>query len=101
MNFSLTGASAGITNLRAKLVVAQISSAIKGTADDESDEDGDETDFLFKYRPGQKLYAYRWQTRARPRERIGSAPIWATPSFMKSTCRSAPTAVRGDHDPVI
>ena len=63
MKFKLTGASAGITNLCAKLVVTKISSGIQGTTDAASDEDGDETDMTFKYRPGKRIYEYRWKTR--------------------------------------
>jgi len=63
VKFRLVGASAGITNLVAKLSVAKISDQIRGTAIDESDEDGDETDFLFKYRKAKGIYAYRWKTR--------------------------------------
>jgi len=35
----------------------------QGTADSNSDETADDTDFVFKYRPLFKLYAYRWKTR--------------------------------------
>jgi hypothetical protein len=63
VRFKLTGASAGITNLAAKLKVTKISNAVQGTAEDISDETDDDTDFLFKYRPLLKWYAYRWRTR--------------------------------------
>jgi hypothetical protein len=62
VKFQLTGASAGITNLVAKLVVTKISDQVRGSADDQSDEDGDDTDFLFKYRKLAKIYGYRWKT---------------------------------------
>jgi hypothetical protein len=62
VKFKLTGASAGITNLVAKLVVTKTSNTVHGTVDDVGDEDGDDTDFLFKYRPAKKLYGYRWKT---------------------------------------
>jgi hypothetical protein len=62
VKFQLTGASAGITNLVAKLVVTKISDQVRGSADDQSDEDGDDTDFLFKYRKLTKIYGYRWKT---------------------------------------
>jgi len=60
--FKLTGASADITNLVAKLIVTKVSNSIQGTAVDASDEIVDDTDFVFRYRPGPKLYAYRWKT---------------------------------------
>ena len=63
VKFELTGASRSITNLVAKLVVTKISNAVHGTAEDVGDEDGEDTDFLFKYRPAKKLYGYRWKTR--------------------------------------
>jgi len=63
VRFKLTGASAGITNLSARLVVTKISDAVQGTAEDTSDETDDDTDFLFKYRPVLKFYSYRWKTR--------------------------------------
>ena len=63
VKFKLTGASAGITNLSAKLVVTKISNSILGTVSDVGDEDGEDTDFLFKYRPGARTYGYRWKTR--------------------------------------
>ena len=63
VKFLLAGASAGITNLVAKLTVTRISGSVQGTRDCESDEEGDETDFLFKYRKAKGLYGYRWKTR--------------------------------------
>jgi alpha-tubulin suppressor-like RCC1 family protein len=63
VKFRLTGASAGITNLVAKLVVTKISDAVRGSVEDVGDEDGEDTDFIFKYRIAQKLYGYRWKTR--------------------------------------
>jgi hypothetical protein len=63
VRFKLTGASAGITNLVAKLYVTKVSNAVQGTAEDVSDETIDDTDFIFKYRPLLKFYAYRWKTR--------------------------------------
>jgi photosystem II stability/assembly factor-like uncharacterized protein len=63
VKFQLAGASKRITDLEARLIVTKISNQVHGTADDESDEDGEDADFLFKYRPGKKLYAYRWKTR--------------------------------------
>ncbi|HXI55433.1 MAG TPA: PxKF domain-containing protein [Polyangia bacterium] len=62
VKFKLTGASAAITNLVATLVVTKISNSILGTVTDVGDEDGEDTDFLFKYRPGAKTYGYRWKT---------------------------------------
>ena len=62
VRFKLTGASAGITNLVAKLIVTKVSSAVQGTIVDTSDETDDDTDFIFKFRAGLKLYAYRWRT---------------------------------------
>jgi hypothetical protein len=62
VRFKLTGASACITNLVAKLVVTKVSSAVQGTTEDTSDETVDDTDFLFKYRAAFKQYAYRWKT---------------------------------------
>jgi HYR domain len=63
VKFKLAGASQDITDLQSRLVVTKISDECRGTADDESDEDGDETDFLFKFRKGKGIYAYRWKTR--------------------------------------
>jgi hypothetical protein len=63
VRFRLTGASAAITNLAAKLVVTKISSAIQGTTTDTSDETDDDTGFAFLYRPVLHWYAYRWKTR--------------------------------------
>ncbi|HXI60656.1 MAG TPA: HYR domain-containing protein, partial [Polyangia bacterium] len=62
VRFRLTGASAGITNLVAKLIVTKISNTVSGTTIDTSDEDTDDTDFIFKFRSGLKIYAYRWKT---------------------------------------
>jgi len=45
-----------------KLIVTKVSNSIQGTAVDASDEIVDDTDFVFRYRPGPKLYAYRWKT---------------------------------------
>ncbi len=63
VRFRLTGASAAITDLVAKLTVTKLSSAVHGTTLDASDETVDDTDFLFKYRPFLRWYAYRWKTR--------------------------------------
>jgi len=63
VKFQLMGASAGITNLVAKLVVTKTSTAVRGTVEDVGDEEGEDTDFVFKYRPGKNLYSYRWKTR--------------------------------------
>jgi hypothetical protein len=63
VKFQLTGASAGITNLVARLTVTRISDAVRGTVDCEGDEDGEDTDMLFKYRKGKGIYGYRWKTR--------------------------------------
>jgi hypothetical protein len=62
VRFKLTGASAGITNLAAKLTATKISNAVQGTVEDTSDETQADTDFVFKYRPVFKWYAYRWKT---------------------------------------
>jgi hypothetical protein len=62
VRFRLAGASAGITNLTAKLIVSKISDAVRGTVEDDSDETVDDTDMTFKYRPLLRLYAYRWKT---------------------------------------
>ncbi|HXI59195.1 MAG TPA: PxKF domain-containing protein, partial [Polyangia bacterium] len=62
VKFKLTGVSAGITNLVAKLVVTKLSNSILGTVTDVGDEDGEDTDFVFKFRPGNKIYDYRWKT---------------------------------------
>jgi alpha-tubulin suppressor-like RCC1 family protein len=62
VRFKLTGASANITNLTAKLVVTKISSSVQGTTEDASDETVADTDFVFQYRPALKWYAYRWKT---------------------------------------
>jgi alpha-tubulin suppressor-like RCC1 family protein len=63
VRFRLIGASAGITNLTAKLVVMKVSDAIAGTTTDTSDETVDDTGFSFIYRPVLRWYAYRWRTR--------------------------------------
>jgi alpha-tubulin suppressor-like RCC1 family protein len=62
VRFKLTGASAAITDLQAKLVVTKISSTVQGTSEDASDETVDDTDLLFKYRALLRWYAYRWKT---------------------------------------
>jgi len=62
VRFKLTGASANITNLVARLVVTKISSSVQGTAEDASDETVADTDFVFKYSAALKSYAYRWKT---------------------------------------
>jgi fibro-slime domain-containing protein len=62
VRFKLTGASAGITNLVAKLKVTKLSNAVQGTADETSDETVDDTDYTFKYKAALRLYAYRWRT---------------------------------------
>jgi hypothetical protein len=63
VRFKLTGASAGIKNLVAKLVVTKLSSTIQGSTVDTSDETDDDTNFIFQYRPLLGIYAYRWRTR--------------------------------------
>ena len=63
VKFQLVGASAGITNLVARLAVTTVSSTVRGTVEETSDETVDDTDFVFKYRSAQKVYAYRWKTR--------------------------------------
>jgi hypothetical protein len=64
VRFKLTGASAGITNLCAKLIVTKISNAVQGTIVVARDNDGHghDADFFFKYKSGKKLYEYRWKT---------------------------------------
>ena len=62
VRFKLTGASANITNLVAKLTVTKISDTIPPAVNSTSDETIDDTDFTFKYRAVFKLYAYRWKT---------------------------------------
>ena len=63
VKFTLTGGSAGITNLVARLVISKVSNSVRGTVDDVSDEDGEDVDMLFKFRKAKGLYAYRWKTR--------------------------------------
>jgi hypothetical protein len=63
VKFQLTGASAGITDLVAKLVVTRTSTEVRGTTDCEGDEDGEDTDMVFTYRRSKGLYGYRWKTR--------------------------------------
>jgi hypothetical protein len=63
VRFRPTGASAGITDLTAKLAVTKLSNTVTGTTEDTSDETEDDNDFVFKYRPLLKWYAYRWKTR--------------------------------------
>jgi hypothetical protein len=63
VRFKLTGASADITNLVARLIVTKVSNAIQGTTTDDSDETVDDTDFIFKYRKEKGFYAYRWKTK--------------------------------------
>jgi hypothetical protein len=63
VKFRLEGASAGITNLDARLTVTRISDVARGAVDCEGDEDGEDTDMLFKYRKGKGIYGYRWKTR--------------------------------------
>ena len=64
VKFQLTGASAGITDLVARLVVTKLSGNIAGKNDCEGDEDGEDTDMLFKYRKAKGIYGYRWKTRS-------------------------------------
>jgi len=64
VKFALTGASAGITNLIARLSVTQLSGSVSGRFDCEGDEDGEDTDMLFKYRKAKGIYGYRWKTRS-------------------------------------
>jgi hypothetical protein len=63
VKFTLTGASKSISDVHATLVVSKISDKILGTTVDESDEDTNDTDFVFKYRRGPNVYAYRWKTK--------------------------------------
>jgi hypothetical protein len=56
-------ARAGITNLSARLTVTRVSGTARGTVDCDGDEDGEDTDLLFKYRKAKGLYGYRWKTR--------------------------------------
>jgi hypothetical protein len=60
--FKLTGASAGITNLVAKLIVTKLSGAVTGTTPCASTETTDDGGMVFKYNPGLRLYVYRWKT---------------------------------------
>jgi len=62
VKFQLLGASAGITNLVARLTVTKLSGTIRGNVDCEGDEDGEDTDMLFKYRKAKGIYGYRWKT---------------------------------------
>jgi hypothetical protein len=62
VRFRLTGASAGITNLAARLTVTKISSTIRGTSDSSSDVTVADSGFVFQYRPAAKIYEYRWRT---------------------------------------
>ena len=39
-----------------------MSGTITGNIDCESDEDGDDTDMIFKYRKTKGIYGYRWKT---------------------------------------
>jgi hypothetical protein len=63
VRFKLTGASAGISNLVAKLQITKISSNVQGTVEDTSDETVEDTDLTFKYRAALNFYVYRWKTR--------------------------------------
>jgi len=63
VRFKLTGASAGITNLVARLLVTKVSNTIQGTVEDTSDETSDDTDLIFKYKTGVGIYQYRWKTK--------------------------------------
>jgi hypothetical protein len=63
VRFKLTGASAGITNLTAKLAVTKLSNTVQGSVVDTSEETVDDTNFTFAFRPLLKFYAYRWKTR--------------------------------------
>ena len=62
VKFTLTGPSAGITNLVARLVVTKLSGNIAGNNDCDGDEDGEDTDMQFKYRKAKGIYGYRWKT---------------------------------------
>ena len=62
VEFKLTGASAVITNLTAKLIVTKLSTSVTGTATCTSTETTADSGFVFKYNPGLKLYVYRWKT---------------------------------------
>jgi alpha-tubulin suppressor-like RCC1 family protein len=63
VKFRLTGASAGITDLVARLTVTRTSDRVRGSADCEGDEDGEDTDMVFRYRKAKGIYGYRWKTR--------------------------------------
>jgi hypothetical protein len=63
VKFKLTGASKHIADLQAHLGVTKISDVASGNAGCERDEDGEDTDFLFKHGNGAGNYAYRWKTR--------------------------------------
>ena len=69
IKFRLAGASKDITNLVARVEITKISDTVRGTVDCDSDEDDDAPDdaLTFAYRPGRKLYAYRWKTRGETR----------------------------------
>jgi hypothetical protein len=63
VRFKLTGASAGVTDLAAKLVVTKLSNTPQaGSVLVTSDETVDDTDMTFKYRSLLKWYACRWKT---------------------------------------
>jgi hypothetical protein len=62
VRFRLTGVSANITNLVAKLVVTKISSTIQGTNNDTSDETVADSGMTFTYLSSLNMYRYRWKT---------------------------------------
>ena len=62
VEFKLTGASAGITNLAAKLIVTKLSGSITGTTSCASSETTDDSGMVFKYNAAAKVYLYRWKT---------------------------------------
>ena len=63
VQFKLTGASAGITNLCAKLVVTKDLERDSGHHRRRQRRGRRRDGHDFKYRNGKKLYAYRWKTR--------------------------------------
>jgi hypothetical protein len=63
VKFQLSGASARITNLVARLQVTKVSNAVQGSVLDESDDTTEDSGMIFKYVAGKKLYRYRWRTK--------------------------------------
>ena len=70
VRFKLTGASAGITNLVARLSVTKLSSNVQGTVEDVSDETVDDTDMIFKYRRAKRSTRTAGRPKTRRRARI-------------------------------